>query len=232
MSQRYHRAFSTSDSLASLLVNRRLADLDSVLGSLRDGTFEWENRTTIPSPPAAGYQRFYFRNGILYQQNSAGVETSIDLVPGYALLQDQKASGTGGGTTVGGTTIYTRDLNAIVSDDDSIITDLSSNQFTLEAGSYTIRAFAPGYHIIANRLTLYDVTNATDILHGPNVQAQNGGGDEVVIACCSGEFSITAQTVFELRHVADPAVPSANNFGYPASFGTEVYAQVMIWKQP
>ena len=60
-----------------------------------------------------------------------------------AVIEDQKPSGTPGGTSVGG--LNKRDLNTIIFDEDSIINALGNNEFILEAGTYLIEATAPSH---------------------------------------------------------------------------------------
>lgn len=232
MTRKYHRTFASSGMIQSHEFNRQFSNLDNLLSRVRDGAFEWDNRTTIPALPAAGYRRLYFRAGILYHVDSAGLESAIGIFPSYACIQDQKASGTGGGTTGGAVTTYTRDLNTIVSDDDDIITSLVANQITIEPGNYSFNAFAPGYKIAGHHLRLYSITDAATLFVGPNVIASTGANSEVSQAYVGGEFTVTVQTVLELQHDCSPSFPNANNFGYPASLGTEVYAQLEIWRQP
>ena len=72
----------------------------------------------------------------------------------YVLVQDQKSSGTeGGGCTAG--TWKTRDLNTEVADTASIAS-LASNQITLSAGTYRVRANAPGFHVDRHKARLQD----------------------------------------------------------------------------
>jgi hypothetical protein len=145
-------------------------------------------------------------------------------VGSYALLQDQQPSGTDGGLlTVGNW--GTRVLNTEVVDSDNIVT-LASNQFTLAAGTYRIKAFACSWAAGDNKLALYNVTDASYTAYGMNARTSGyyGFGDKAVL---SAQFTITATKVFELRHQASSPGPS----GKAASFGVnEIYAEVEIWK--
>jgi Repeat of unknown function (DUF5907) len=78
-----------------------------------------------------------------------------------AVLTDSKTSGTSGGTGVA-TTWSTRTLNTIESDPNSLILALTSNQFTLAAGAYQIRAMAAFLHTGHTRMRIYDVTASAE----------------------------------------------------------------------
>jgi hypothetical protein len=82
------------------------------------------------------------------------------LVLRIATLQDQKATGVDGGASVANTWT-TRLLNAIHSDPYGIITSLSNNEFTVEAGEYQIRVISPFHATHGTRTRIWDVTNNT-----------------------------------------------------------------------
>ena len=92
----------------------------------------------------------------------------------YAIICDEKSAGTNGGTMTSGTW-HTRDLNTEIADADGIVS-ISSNQFTLQAGTYLIKANAAGYYVQDHMIKLYNVTASADIAFGTsaysNVQAQ------------------------------------------------------------
>jgi hypothetical protein len=80
------------------------------------------------------------------------------LVLRIATMQDQKATGVDGGASVANTWT-TRSLNAIHSDPYGIITSLSNNLFTVEAGEYQIRVISPFHSTTGTRTRIWDVTN-------------------------------------------------------------------------
>ena len=79
-----------------------------------------------------------------------------------ATLTDSKALGTNGGASVL-TTWTTRTLNTVHSDPYGLITILSGNEFTVEAGEYQIRVISPYHSTEVTRTRLYDVTNGVVI---------------------------------------------------------------------
>ena len=63
----------------------------------------------------------------------------------YAIICDQKDSTTDGGDFTTGAW-RTRNLNTEIADPDGIVS-ISSNQFTLQAGTYLIKWSAPAYDV-------------------------------------------------------------------------------------
>lgn len=139
---------------------------------------------------------------------------------GYSLITHSLASGTNGGTfTVGAW--RTRPLNTLV--DSGIGTTLVSNQFTLPAGTYNIRAFSMAVLVNTSQAKLYNITDSADVILGMTVLVNSPS-----IVC--GQFTITKTTTFELQHQGS-ATQANNGFGNPGAFGTnEIYAQVEITK--
>lgn len=145
----------------------------------------------------------------------------------YALIQDQKANGTGGGTFTSGAR-RTRDLNTIVVDQIGIT--LNSNQFILPAGTYIITARAPGNSVASHQAWLRNITEGEDTLTG-----STAGCATTVLnhhdSNIMGQFTITASTTFEIQHECS-ATLAANGFGRALLFsGTiEVFTQVVLLK--
>lgn len=143
-------------------------------------------------------------------------------ITGYILLQDQKSSGTNGGTFTGGVN-YTRDLNTIAADTTGSVS-LASSQFTLPAGTYRIRAEAPtGLNVDAHQSWLYNVTDATTVMRGTSSVS-------VQASVIRGRFSIGGTKVFEIRHRCNDG-PDITGFGHAAGLGTEIYTTVELEKE-
>lgn len=144
-----------------------------------------------------------------------------------AYLKDVKPSGTNSGTFNSGDW-RTRDLNTIEGDS-SIITSLSSNQFTLEAGKYLIEAMAAGYSVSTHQLKIRNVSDSIDLIIGQtgrNSTSEDNSG----IPSLKGLIELTSQKTFELQHRSSGS-RSNNGFGIAGNFGVnEVYAQVKIEK--
>lgn len=160
--------------------------------------------------------------------NTVGADQMANgrLAPSYARLTHRVAAGTAGGTpTTGAWT--PRVLNTIEQDDDSIITSLSSNQFTLQAGTYRINAIQSFYQVNAAGCRVYNVTDAAEALLGMYTYAGSASVSNVKNHVM-GEFTIAAAKTFELQyHCA-----SAGNLGNGLTIGTSdnLHAAIEIEK--
>src|SRR6185503_4616539 len=92
----------------------------------------------------------------------------------YLNYQDQKIQNTAGGTFTSGAW-RTRTLNTEAADTGSYGT-LASNQITLTAGTYIIRASAPAYRVNSHILRLQNVTAAATVLGGQSAFAHSTAG--------------------------------------------------------
>lgn len=154
-----------------------------------------------------------------------GVTGAGGLFTSYAILWDQKDSATGGGTFNSGDW-RTRDLNQEI-DSDGIVT-LSSNQFTLGAGTYLIRWSAPAFDCERHTTRLRNITDSTSDPGTAAYTDQSG-------AAQTRSFGISRKTIstsktFEIQHRG--AVTRANNgFGINIEFQDSIYAIVEIFKE-
>ena len=143
-----------------------------------------------------------------------------------ARITDSKTSGTNGGTFTNGAW-RTRDLNTIEDDPDSIVT-LSSNQFTLGAGTYLIQWSAPAYRVNSHKTQLYDVTGATDLAKGSSEYSANGSAVQS-ISVGSDVVTLTANNTFEIQHRSQTTI-SGDGLGVASNFAAEKYTMVTIFK--
>lgn len=145
-----------------------------------------------------------------------------------AFIKDQKPSGTHGGSCdpVNGWN-QIRDLNT-VSGDQSFIA-LSSNQITLDAGTYSIEAQAPAYLDGFHKAILVNAETQATVLVGSNGRSHGtaGGMEPSMIM---GQLVLPAQTTFVIKHRCSSKM-DVMGFGSAVSFGVdEVYTQVKITK--
>lgn len=166
--------------------------------------------------------------GHVVTSNGAGVAPSYQSPHApYVNIQDQKSSGTAGGGFTSGAW-QTRTLQTEVSDDASIAT-LASNQITLAAGTYEMRAAATAAAVDRHQLRLQNVTDTTTTVGpGLNSVALAAGPDQTT-AILAGRFTIAASKALELQHRCQ-TTRATDGFGFSASWGTEVYAMVEFWK--
>ena len=145
----------------------------------------------------------------------SGTATGFGKFTKYAVICDQKAQGTGGGTFTLGAW-RTRDLNTEITDADGIVS-ISSNQFTLQAGTYFLKASAPCVKATNNQAALYNVTDSSFVQYGTNALAHISyiGFSNSLI---SARFTISSAKVFEIRHFSSHT-NATNGFGPSFSSG-------------
>lgn len=164
---------------------------------------------------------------ILYSDGTNVMETS-SAGEGYILVQDQKATGTDGGTFTNGAW-RTRDLNTEMHDTGGDAS-VSSNQITLKAGTYKVRASAPCWSVGKNVAKIYDTTGAADLVIGSGAYASTTTGSEV-IAEVVGRFTIAVESVIELQHYGT-TTKASTGFGVNNNFTSfEVFSSVELWKE-
>ena len=148
-------------------------------------------------------------------------------VPQNLVVQDQKSSGTNGGTSSTGEN--TRVLNTTIVNTISGAS-LASNQVSLPAGTYDFLATAPGQgNGITRRLRLYNVTDSAFLGYGPTL-TYPGSGSVTLTATCFGRFTLAGTKTIELRDYQS-AGTATSGFGSAMSTGeTECYATLEIWK--
>jgi hypothetical protein len=164
-------------------------------------------------------------DGTYYQLTHMPASASV----GYNIIKDIKSSGTQGGTFTGGSW-RTRDLNTLESNSGAIAS-LVANQFTLNPGTYLVRASVPGGMVNLHQAKLRNITDGTDAIIGTSENALGSGGDTITTrSTICGQITISAQKVFEIQHQCSSSSLDNTGFGSACSFGvSEVYTIVEIW---
>ena len=147
----------------------------------------------------------------------------------YALIGDQKATnGTGGSTSTG--TFNTRDINTEFADPDGIVS-ISSNQFTLQAGSYLIKASAPAYKAQRHQIIIHNVTDGSVAIVGTSEYNDNGAGVQTR-SFAVGRVTIASAKAFEMRHRVAVA-ENTYGFGVESNYDLQpsIYAIIEIYKE-
>ena len=148
----------------------------------------------------------------------------------YAIIRDQKTDSNGGTFTNGAW--RTRDLNTEVTDADSIVS-ISSNQFTLQAGSYLLKAYAPTYDVSRHQTRLYNITDSSITQSGSN--EFNGDAGIQTSSFISARFTISGAKVFEIQHKCQYSKTTTGfEISMFDSFGSgnpDVYTTVEIFKE-
>lgn len=147
------------------------------------------------------------------------------LYDALAILEDQKATSSSGGTFTQGDW-RTRTLNTEVVDASSIVT-LAANQFTLAAGTYHITGTAPALQVAGHQCRLYDTTGAASLAAGScgysGAAAVYGQTHSIVDTV----VTLGVESTLELQHRCE-ATRADIGFGTANGNGTEVFARVVI----
>ena len=179
--------------------------------------------TSIDAPAAGG-------NRTITCPDATGTMalTSNVLFTSYAILEHQESHGTGGGDLTSGDW-RTRPLNTEVADPDGIVS-ISSNQFTLQAGTYLIEWRMPGYNCETWQSRLRNVTDSSTVAQGESHYTRSlyhqdwGEG--------AARVTISGAKAFEIQQYAN-STQNTTGMGVATSdsSGTEVYARVKIYKE-
>jgi hypothetical protein len=144
-----------------------------------------------------------------------------------AVLEDQKTSGTDGGTFTNGAD-QTRTLNTEVSDPDGIVS-LSGNQFTLGAGTYILQWRAPAFRVNPHQSMLYSVTGSAVVQRGSSEFTDDGNSNATNNSSGTALVTTGGSTTYEIRHRCQ-TTRATDGFGRANTFGTQVYTRVLIIK--
>jgi hypothetical protein len=157
---------------------------------------------------------------------NSGTQTGFGLFSSYAIIADQKASGTAGGTCTTGAW-RTRDLQTEIADPDGIVS-ISANAFTLGAGTYFIMWTVPGFYIYRNQSRLYNLTDTSAVEVGSCDFCNNSFTTTRGLG--SARVTIAGSKAFTIEHRSS-ATRTTDGFGLTADFDTEQYTTVEIFKE-
>ena len=154
----------------------------------------------------------------------------VGLFTSYAVLADQKTSGTAGGGLTSGSWV-THDLQTEIADRDSIVS-ITANKFTLAAGNYFIKwtTTAWGGNFQANRLSSISALSVTTLV-GTGGIGRTANVDEPNINMIGmARVTPVASTDYIIEQKIDTTV-ATHGFGKASSLQTETYAWVEIYKE-
>jgi hypothetical protein len=160
-------------------------------------------------------------------EDSAGSVAVLGPGELIAIIEDNKAQNTVAQTLSSGSD-QIRELNTLVYNRNSLVS-LSSNQFTLPAGTWEIEWEAPYNPSNGGdcQSLLYNVTDASEVKRGASTGFDDGNAENgytVILSCGSTVVTIAASKAFEIRH----RVSATATGGRAANFGTEVYTRVVV----
>ena len=186
--------------------------------------------TTALSAIAAGFQVALTMTSKLLRDIEAVAGTGGGGGTGaspYAHLQQVLPSGTNGGSSAAATWT-TCPLNTITADASSLIGSLTANQFTLAAGTYTVRAAQALANSTQNKLRIRNITDGVTLTLGMTLYSAAAGAIPPIIL--EGEFTIGATKTVALQYYVTAGVATFG-LGLSVSSGeNEVYADVVITK--
>jgi hypothetical protein len=141
------------------------------------------------------------------------------------IVEDQKSSGTSGGTFTSGAW-QTRTLNTLVRNHGTLAS-LSTDQLTLPAGTYYIAWSAPGFGVNSHQTRLQNITDTATVATGTSEFCSGSGAQ----TSSSGSIVVTlaASKTFEMQHRCT-VTSATSGFGVGAGITTEVYTRVEITK--
>lgn len=170
-----------------------------------DGQGGWFFHT----PPTNCGWLAYVQDETLYTsfQSSAWVDQSG--MPGaqsssikMAIFEDQKTDGTDGGSASGSAGFIDRDLTTFVnSGEDNVITgaSLSSNEFTLPAGTYLVMASSPFYLVDWCHIRIQSTTTSK-VIYGSNEFVSTNVAASGITATAMGVLTLTGSEAFNLQY--------------------------------
>ena len=188
----------------------------------------------VPSSDSAtdiGTNSVRFQNAYVDTYYGSGANlTGTGLYSGYALMEEAIEHGATAHTKTAGDW-YTKQLTRISFDPQSIIVSLSSNEFTLAAGTYVIKWIHLLERCDEGVTRLYDVTNSTSKKVSMVGFAQDNGNYAMVYSRGITRVTISGNTTYKYQYF----VESANSILYGPDDGDnteeEIFGQVEVWKE-
>jgi hypothetical protein len=159
---------------------------------------------------------------------NSGTATGMGLFSSYAIIADQKAAGTSGGTFTSGAW-RTRDLNTEITDPDGIVS-ISSDQFTLAAGTYLIKWLAPAYKCNSHQTRLYNVTDTAEVAVGNTSWTYQADSSVQTSSSGAARTVITGSKAFTIEHQCE-YTSATNGLGVNFAATTVQFTLVEIFKE-
>lgn len=212
---------STANAI-DLTDTQATAELNAMVGDSGSGG----TKGLAPAPGAGDFAAGKFLNaGGAWSVPSGGGGGSVTAVHIY----EQQPQGTNAGGFTSGS-YQQRTLNQLDNPQSVSWVSLTSNQFTLAAGTYYINASFPAFSVNSHKAKLRNVTDSTDTIIGSAEQSSSGGGNTQTRSMVTGVFTISGSKVFEIDHICVTTEPS-NGMGTNVSVGgVEIYGIVDLQK--
>lgn len=186
--------------------------------------YQWVQGSMVE---ATAVNPFASGDSVLLYFDRTGDKGDTGALTNVLWVRDQKATSTAGGSSAAGTqtrTLNTTVLNSITG------ASLSSNQITLPAGTYRIKAVAPASDVSGHQLWIYSVTDSAVLISGQSMYTSNAAAHNGQALVNKAQLTLTATKVLELRHWTASAVTSTGLGRASGSAQGEVYAEMFIEK--
>jgi hypothetical protein len=148
------------------------------------------------------------------------------------VLQDQKTASTSDGGTFTASGWRTRDLNTKAVDTLGLCT-LSSNQFTLAAGVWRIRAVLPSLAVSYSAVRLQNVTDGLTVMYGTIGYGTNQNNGSQRFDIIDSQFTMVAGKALEIQHYCTTTGTTlgfgAGNSGIPTAFN--IFSNVVLTRE-
>ena len=145
----------------------------------------------------------------------------------YAVIAKVRAAGAGGFGTYTTGDWRTRDIDTEITDEDDIVS-ISSNQFTLQAGTYLINFGCAMYHCNRHAIRLRNITDSTDAGVGEPNYSYTYSSMLMTTGTC--RVSIDGAKVFEVQGY--PSITkTSNGMGFAMVNGPCHSVRVEIFKE-
>lgn len=141
---------------------------------------------------------------------------------------DEKSSGTEGGSASSGAN-NVRTLNTTYNPGSYTWGSLSSNQVSLNAGTYIIEGSAPAFAVNGHIAKFYNATDSTNVIIGSSEYSANSDSTPTRSTFWA-MFTIASTKAYEVRHYIQ-TTKSTNGFGVGSSSGdNNVFTQLKVTK--
>jgi hypothetical protein len=187
-------------------------------------------KVLLSNLPSGGGAVIYTGSQALTDAQKLQARRNIGIGVPDVILEEQQPTNTAHGGTATSGAWRTRTLNTKVKDPNSLCT-LASNQFTLAAGTYSIRWHAPAAGCDRHVTRIQNITDGTTAGNGSSEYSGTTGVADFSQTRSSGicEVTIAASKAFELQHQV-VTTRATTGFGISNVVAVDIYSHVEITK--
>ena len=184
---------------------------------------------TTPGTPSAGNITLWAdADGTLQALQSSGSSSGLGMYSAYMKCSDVKAQDAQGGTFTQDAW-QTREINTEDADTGGNMS-ISSNQITLDAGTYRCLITCPAVRVNRHQARLYDITGSAVLLLGTQGSTQAAGADGQDNSLITGRFTLSVESALEIQHICS-ATAVTLGFGFQSSWTSGVFTVAEFWKE-